>query len=245
MVDESINKDFYTLKNIREVFGGKVEIIINQICDKNCMYRMFHYNMISGDIAGTTNKASINYYEHRCVLQQLKSVDNLLKLCWVRPEDIKYYADIGINHFKLQGRHTFVQGGDPVLTVKCYFDESYDGNLMDLLSMIAKLTSFKVYVDNKKLDGFIKPFVEKAHFCENNCTACRYCETFAKRCIDYEAAEEVTQLAKEFYEDYDQYKKSLKPVSPDNKNTSQNINTDETGLLQAETSHIDEGDFGF
>jgi collagenase-like PrtC family protease len=215
VVDESINKDVAALKKIREAFGEKVEIIVNQICDKNCMYRMFHYNMVSGDTRGTVNEVSVNYYEHRCVLQQLKTIDNLLKLCWVRPEDIKYYDQIGIHYFKLQGRHTFSKGGDPVKTAECYMKESYDGNLMDLLSMFAKLTSFKAYVDNKKLEGFIRPFLENENFCKSNCADCRYCESFAKRVIDYKKTEEMVTLAKEFYNDYDQFQKIVQSTNPD------------------------------
>jgi collagenase-like PrtC family protease len=241
VADESLNKDFFQLKRIREAFGENVEIIVNQICDKNCMYRMFHYNMIAGDARGTADKISINYYEHRCVLQQLKSIDNLLKLCWVRPEDIKYYCDIGIHYFKLQGRHTFVQGGDPVKTVKCYFDESFDGNLMDLLSMFAKLTGFKVHVDNKKLEGYIKPFLEKENFCKNDCGVCRYCENFARKCIDHDEARDVIKLAREFYDEYDQYKKLVNSAGPDGGNAEK----DKSKLLLSKNKQHDRGDFAF
>jgi len=209
VVEEAINRDFHRLKTIREAFGPRVEVIVNQICDQNCLYRMFHYNMISGDPAGTTNQVGIDFYEHRCVLQQLRSIDNLMKLCWVRPEDIKYYTGIGIRYFKLQRRHTFVKGGDPVRTVKAYFAESFDGNLMDLLTMFARLTGFTVFVDNKKLEGFIKPFVEKENFCRYDCTRCNYCETFARESIDLEKAREIAAMAKDFIGDYDSFKKMI------------------------------------
>lgn len=241
VVDESVNKDFFTLKRIRESFGEGVEIIVNQVCDKNCMYRMFHYNMISGDSSGTTSKVSINYYEHRCVLQQLKTLDNLLKLCWVRPEDLKYYVDIDVRHFKLQGRHTFVQGGEAVKTVKYYFQESFAGNLMDLLTMFAKLTSFAVFVDNKKLEGFIKPFYEKENFCKNDCKNCRYCESFARKCISYPEVKEVVRLAKSFYKDYDQYKKIIDGI--DKEVSTETPSTPE--LLLLEDTRQDRGDFIF
>jgi collagenase-like PrtC family protease len=245
VTEESINKNFFALKSIREAFGDQVEIIVNQICDKECLYRMFHYNMISGDMVGTTSKVSINYYEHRCVLQQLKSLDNLLKLSWIRPEDIKYYSQIGISYFKLQGRHTFVQGGDPVRTLKAYFDESFDGNLMDLLSMFAKLTGFSVYVDNKKLDGFIKPFFEKENFCKNHCSICRYCESYAKKCIDYKQAQEVVKMAGEFYNEYDQYKKLLRKTEADREKVGQNENQEAKELLLLKETQQDQGDFNF
>lgn len=240
VIDESLNKDFFTLKRIRQAFGEKIEIIVNQICDKNCMYRLFHYNMIAGDARGTSNKVGIDYFEHRCVLQQLKTMDNPLKLCWVRPEDIKYYSKIGINYFKLQGRHTFVQGGDPVKTLKCYFDESFDGNLMDLLSMFANLTSFKVHVENKKLEGYIKPFYEQDNFCKNDCDQCGYCQSFADKCMDVNEAREVVKLAKKFYDEYDQYQKILAHHHENEEKEKQ-----DEKLLPLQGQQQERGDFDF
>jgi collagenase-like PrtC family protease len=209
VVDESINRNFYILKNMREAFDGRIEVIVNQLCDMNCIYRMFHYNMISSEFLGAANHVSIDFFEHRCVMQQFKDKSNLMKLSWIRPEDLKYYNSIGINNFKLQGRHTFVKGGDPVKTVECYLRESHDGNLMDLLTMFASLTSFKVYVKNKELAGFLEPFYQNRNFCRQNCTTCNYCETYAKKSINYPIAERTIQLAKEFYNGIDSYKMLL------------------------------------
>jgi collagenase-like PrtC family protease len=214
VVDESINRDFKNLENIRKAFGDQVEVIANQVCDLNCVYRMFHYNMISGEPEGSVNETGVDFYEHRCVLQQFKNRYNLLKLSWIRPEDLHYYTDIGIHYFKLQGRHTFVKKGDPLRTVECYFKESHDGNLMDLLTMFATMNNFKVHVDNKKLAGFLKPFVEKENFCRHNCTDCKYCEAFARRAIDLEGADEIIEMARQFYDRYDRYKKLIHTVNP-------------------------------
>ncbi|MCP4152343.1 MAG: hypothetical protein GY757_31690 [bacterium] len=212
--DESMNRDFYVLKRIRDAFGEEVELIANQICAIDCLYRISHYNMIAGNPFGNTNETSINFYEHRCVRQRHKSLDNLLKLSWIRPEDLHYYEDIGINRFKLQGRHTFVKGGDPVKTVKCYFDKDFNGNLMDLLNMFATFNSFNVHIDNKKLDGFIKPYVEKEGFCKKDCTKCDYCENYSKKCIDYQQAGEIVQCGIEFYDKYDQFDKLKNSIQP-------------------------------
>lgn len=210
VVDESLNRSFYYLKEIKEAFGNPVEVIVNQLCHRNCIYRMFHYNMTAEDFFGNVNKSSVDYYEHRCVMQQFNTISDLLKLSWIRPEDLHYYTESGINHFKLQGRHTFLKGGDPVKTVTQYFNENFDGNLMDLLYMYGNITSFKIYIDNKKLDGFIKPFFNKKDFCDNNCLSCNHCQIWSKKCIDYIMAEEIIDYAKSFYAEYDSFKKLLK-----------------------------------
>jgi collagenase-like PrtC family protease len=212
VVDESINRNFAALRAIRDAFGQNVEVIVNQVCDLNCVYRIFHYNMISEEREGTVHDVGIDFYEHRCVMQQFKTPDNLIKLSWIRPEDLKYYTAIGINYFKLQGRHTFVKGGDPVRTLEYYFKESFDGNLMDLLSMFATMNNFKVYVDNKSLDGFLKPFFEGKKSCANHCTQCKYCCSYAQKAINLEKAVVMMRNAEEFYDEYDTYKKMIHSV---------------------------------
>ncbi len=211
VADESVNRDFRTLSEIVRAFGDGVEIIVNPLCHKNCIYRMFHYNQIACDSVGKPNPVGVDFYEHRCLLQRYNKVSDILRLSWVRPEDIKVYEAIGINYFKLQGRHTFSRGGDPARTVECYFKEDFDGNLLDILSMFGTLNSFdgKIFVDNKKLDGFLKPFAEEKLVCRKNCPDCKYCETAARKAIDYEKAEEVIRMAKQFYHDYDSYGKML------------------------------------
>lgn len=215
VVDESINRDFKNLKRISEVFGDKVEVIINPICHKNCIYRMFHYNQVGGDSVGYANDVSVNFYEHKCVLQRYENISELLKLTWIRPEDLKYYRSVGVNYFKLQGRHTFDRGGDPIRTVEAYFKEDFDGNIMDLLSMFTSLNSFNVVLDNKKMDGFIEPFYKNEDFCKNDCSVCTYCSDFTKKCIDLEESNKVIALAKEFYNSYDQFKNKLQTSSGD------------------------------
>jgi len=246
VVDESINRDFTKLRTIRDAFGEKVEVIVNQICPLNCIYRMFHYGMIAAEPLGTANNVSVNYYEHRCVLQQYKTIDHLLKLSWIRPEDMKYYKDIGIRYFKLQGRHTIRKNGDPVRTVECYMKEDYDGNLMDLLTMFAVMNSFKIVVDNKKLDGYLKPFVELENFCRGACSSCNYCETFARKCIDYEEAGKVIQLARDFYRQYDQYTQLLDSINAEFEGREKQYETvRESEILMLKSKPQDTGDFDF
>ncbi|MCP4148456.1 MAG: hypothetical protein GY757_11985 [bacterium] len=204
VVDESIVRDFGTLKKIVHVFGDKVEIIINPLCHQDCIYRTFHYNQIGGDSVGEANETGVNFYEHRCVMQRYRRISDLLRLCWVRPEDIRHYTEIGINYFKLQGRQV-VHTGDVEKTLRAYFDEKFDGDLMELLNMFYSLNQFKIPLDNEKLDGFIKPFVEKEGFCRRECGTCGYCDRFAEKVIDYKKAAEVKDMAEVFYSDYDKF----------------------------------------
>jgi collagenase-like PrtC family protease len=211
VLDESITRDFRTLRRIGEVFGDGVEIIVNPICLKDCVYRMFHYNEITGDSLGRTNDAGVNFYEHRCVLQRNSKISNLLRMCFVRPEDLNYYTDAGIRYFKLQGRHLVLKG-DAVRTAKAYLDESYDGDFMDLQYLFHSQNSFRIDFDNKKLDGFIKPYVKIDGFCKRDCEKCGYCEKFARKIIDYEKAAEVIRSAEHFYAEFDAFNQMMEGV---------------------------------
>ncbi|NQX47747.1 U32 family peptidase [Paenibacillus tritici] len=225
VVDESINRNFGSLREIVKTFGDKVEVIINPICLKDCVYRMFHYNQIGGDSTGSASEISVNYYEHRCVLQRYRDIGNLLKISWVRPEDIPYYTSVGIHYFKLQGRH-LVMKGDPVRTLKCYFDRSYDGDLMDIINMFHSINHFKILLDNKKLEGFIKPFYEKDHFCQKSCESCSYCTNYSKKIIDYDKATEVVQMAQTFYHEYDKFNGLIESCSSEEEEMKRTVEVD-------------------
>jgi len=142
------------------------------------------------------------------MMKRIEGIDNYLKMNWIRPEDTPYYTSIGINHFKIQGRHT-VEKGDPVRTVECYMKERFDGNLMDLLDNFTDTSAFKLYIDNKKLDGYILSYFKTPNFCRNNCADCGYCMKYAQKSIDQSKSEAVFREAREFYSSFDQFNKMI------------------------------------
>lgn len=227
VIDESINRDFKVIREITHAFGEGVEIIVNPICLTDCVYRMFHYNQISGDSTVNCNEAAIDYFEHRCVLQRHRDIFNMLKIAFVRPEDIKLYSAVGIKHFKLQGRN-LVMKGDPVKTVEMYFKQDFDGDVMDLIYMFTPLNNFKIYLDNKKLDGFIEPFYRNNDFCRKDCSTCNYCKKFSEKVIDYGKAQEVISLSNEFYGQYDKFNRMLKEAK--GKSETKDISIEDIGF---------------
>jgi hypothetical protein len=211
VVDESLNRDFLTLKRLREAVGEGIEIIVNSICHKDCSYRLFHYNQIAGDSVEVSSGCSNSYFPHKCLVRRYRNSGNLLKLTWIRPEDIKYYTAIGIHYFKLQGRPRVLKG-DPVRAAAAYFKEDYNGDLFELLNMFAPVSSFTVPVDNKKLTGFIKHFYDNPGFCRRDCSTCRFCESFANKCIDAGKLAEVYRLARDYYSQSDPVKENVDAV---------------------------------
>lgn len=198
VVDESINRDFQKIKEIREAFGPRVELIVNVICHKDCIYERFHHNQTSHDISCDSGTPSVAFYSNRCMLQRCDGVETLLKLAWIRPEDTHLYENIGIQFFKIQGRQA-VHGGGVLKTAQAYLNGKYDGNLMELLDCFSNTNSFVVNLPNRLLDGFVDHFYQNPSFCTNNCDACHYCNNYIHKIMDIKDIESVFQLARQFY----------------------------------------------
>lgn len=209
VLDESINKKIDVIKGITQYIND-IELIVNPICLKDCVYRTFHYNQITNDSISTESQTSVMFYEHRCVQQRLADIGNYLKISWIRPEDIKKYVSIGVNHFKIQGRHA-IEKGDVLKTAKIYMTERYDGNLMDLIYCFKTLNNFNVNICNRILDGFMEPFFQEKFKCIDNCFQCNYCQKFkdliSKNNEEFAAIQEA---ASKFYDEFDPFKSSLR-----------------------------------
>lgn len=206
VVDPDITRDFEKLENICKTFGTGVEIIINNVCMKNCAYKMFHYNHEAHCTNNNPLQLVKDYYFNRCSMQKAGEFKNAIKLNWIRPEDLKHYYNIGISHFKIQGRQNVVQG-NILATLQHYFDESFDGNLFDLITIFAPYNAYQPRIDNAKLDGFIDAFLNNPSFCRDMCSSCGYCEKFAYKAMNIESVTELNKKAIEFYRGYDRYTK--------------------------------------
>lgn len=193
VLDESIYRDFDLLQRIVASYGDGVEIIINSLCNQNCAYRMFHYNQTSADAFGNSG---ISFYAPRCAHNLLSNPNNIMQLSWIRPEDLHYYRGIGIRFFKLQGRE-YAINGSPERAVKAYFDESYEGNLMNLLDLFSSNFKFKFFIDNRKLDGFLDGLYANRDRCHHDCNNCRYCDEYARKSIETNLDDDLILLTNE------------------------------------------------
>lgn len=209
VLDESLNRDFDTIKRIREKTSAKIELILNVICHRNCIYRPFHQNQCAHDTKG--DQPSSTFYTHRCMLQRFSKAGDILRLGWIRPEDLHLYEKIGIEYFKLQGRHN-VERGDPVRAVEAYMKRDFNGNLLELLDLFNSLNSFGFYLDNKKLNGFVDKYYQNKDFCRLDCDSCKYCDNFVDRCIDAKEAEVIRKRAQVYYSECDPVKQSVQKV---------------------------------
>lgn len=196
VLDPNITRCFNVIKQITDEFPEKCEIILNNMCVKNCIFTLFHYNYDAHCTLDCTNED--RYYLNKCSYQKAMDFANYLRLNWIRPEDLHYYIGCGLKRFKLQGRN--VHDGKLILkAIKHYINQDFDGNLIELLTVFTPYNIVQPYINNKKLDGFIKKFYLNPAFCNDDCKKCGYCESFLEKCANVNELEELKSMAQVLY----------------------------------------------
>lgn len=193
------NRDFEWLKNAAEYCnknGIILELMVNEFCGvggdnyaTHCVYRDSCYICHATNRTLEDANSLDNYPMKLCTNSRNENPSNWLRLKFIRPEDIRHYNDIGINHFKVTGR----TGTSKYIlqTITAYLNESYDGNLLNLwkpLESIGKdeLEGNSAYnIQNKKLDGFLDFWKNTSHNCDYEVCGetCKYCEQWYNNII--------------------------------------------------------------
>ena len=204
ILDSNINRDFKTLKAIRDTVKCELGVLTNSLCLYQCPYEYYHNNTL-GHATQSHNPLkgfSIDYCGLHCASNRLSDTSQFIKSRWIRPEDIHLYQEIGIDFFKIGGR---AMPTDWIVNATAaYSSLHYQGNLYDILSVLAPKTSEtmpplpgiqtttiasppKVYIDNQALEGFIDFF--KKQDCVSGCAHCDYCQKIADKVIEFDHRE--------------------------------------------------------
>jgi collagenase-like PrtC family protease len=163
----------------------------------------------------------VDYCITKCSLDLFSDLKEVIKSRWIRPEDLERYEEIGINYFKISGRRMSTKwllntakayssrSYDGSLSDLLNFitigvdDDMSSGQFQKYLTKdeffkkeklikIGQLNPPKPYIDNKKLQGFLKGFEKKD--CASECETCHYCENWAKKVIQYDLTEQKTKV---------------------------------------------------
>ncbi|TFF88866.1 MAG: hypothetical protein EU549_02190 [Promethearchaeota archaeon] len=206
--DVMINRNFKILEKMVKALNCKINLLTTDGCLYECPFRQYHYNLCGHGSQTLSDRYYIDYPLISCSIIKFSNPAEIMKCRWVRPEDLKYYEDLGISNFKIGGRRLPT---DRIMrSVKAYSDGKYDGNLADIVQgysfsfgSIQQLEPNKgfgktveeekkanLYIDNTKLDGFIDFF--KNQQCRAMCDECNYCAEWAKKAIIID--EEGTQI---------------------------------------------------
>lgn len=154
----SLNRDFEFLSRIRGAVKCRLQIYANTRCLSGCPFVQHHYSSISHSSAsnGARNEFFIDYCRYSCAFLALSEPWRIIASSWVRPEDLHYYEEAGINSVKLSDRSMETEHIRRI--VEAYTAERYDGNLMDLFTSPSKsLGNHKKYTW-KKIRFFFHPF---------------------------------------------------------------------------------------
>jgi collagenase-like PrtC family protease len=151
-----VNRNFKELKRILRYASCEIQTIANQICRKNCPFQGLHGNYHShASQAHNTEGYAFDYYCITCFARFFTNPSAIMRSEWIRPEDLHYYEEIGLEKFKLIDRG--LTSDSLAKIVQAYTDRKYDGNFMDLLPGMSK---YKVTVNLKLSHGlryFLKP----------------------------------------------------------------------------------------
>ncbi len=213
---ESYNRNFRFLEELRNSVKLDIRLIATNECLISCPFSHHHpiYQSHASQTGHITGGFAFDYCLLRCTYEKLLDPTHFIKSCWIRPEDIKVYEEIGYDSFKLTER---LKKTDQILKmVKAYENEKWDGNLAEILNVrmseedyvfpnfeyvnkpefadFGKMTSAfrllfsnKVFIDNRKLDGFINFFKNKRLNClETNCDNCNYCKQIAQKAVSFD-----------------------------------------------------------
>lgn len=132
----------------------------------------------------------LNGYPMNHCINSRNNIETWLKTMFIRPEDLRKYKGIGISSFKITGRTGSTEYLKKI--IEAYAKEDWSGNLIALWKPLETIRTkeneltFKhpLFIDNKKLDGFIDYWFNNIdHECSNEICGetCKYCNNYAKK----------------------------------------------------------------
>jgi collagenase-like PrtC family protease len=258
-LDHGFNRRFDLLRKLLSQYKDSdlhLRVIANNLCLRECPFRLAHGSFVGHS---DPNKYTMDYSLINCVYKKVTNPTAILTSDFIRPEDVHYYRELaeetGNKNFSIK----LVDRTNPTdflhNVIKSYMEESYEGNLLDLVNWprpktiamfppnVPKgagappvgaggppadmpglksaphmrwgdrlkpeammnygrtLNPPKIYVDNKKLDGFLEHFINNNNCANSLCAcdiledgqtapnACAHCSTWAKKVISYDEAE--------------------------------------------------------
>ncbi|HIE31176.1 MAG TPA: U32 family peptidase [Methanosarcinales archaeon] len=169
VLDPDENRHFEVLHAIRDAVDCELKLLVNEGCLYQGPFRYAHFNFFSHAF-GPPPRPNVldDYYHHKCISMRIKNPELIITSPWIRPEDIREYAEI-TDVFKIGGRTHYINW---VLNcLRAYTEETYDGNLMNILDCPKELRDL-FYISNRDLDGVIDHWKECPMIC-NNCGFCK------------------------------------------------------------------------
>ncbi len=175
-ISRDIQRDLSVLRMFSfwaERNGKDICLLANSACVRCCPVYTFHNNLIAhSSLNGLDAEYVLQYPFRLCerIFRVKHDLIQVLKMSWIRPEDIKYYEPY-VSVVKLATRCF----NEERRLIRAYAEGYYDGNLLDLLGMPAY-----TYLDNTAFpDDWVASGI--AQTCAINCTHCGKCDEIWKK----------------------------------------------------------------
>jgi collagenase-like PrtC family protease len=134
MLSEHVNRDFKVLRAIRKAVRCELALIANVGCIYDCPNSVTHANSVAhGGTKGET-RLHADPFMLFCFYKRISSPEEVVKIRWIRPEDVAHYEDVGIDWLKIIER--FTKTDVLAARVKAYSQRSYEGNLLEMLGQM-------------------------------------------------------------------------------------------------------------
>jgi hypothetical protein len=173
-LQRELNRDFEGIDNLKSWCvknGKKLYFLANSGCLNHCSAQTFHDNLVAHEreIDRIDNVVRFKGVCHEYLKESGRRLSLVRDSSYVRPEDIHIYEkwfDIA----KVATRSNV----NPLKVIKAYLEESYSGNMLDLLEPNHAEILYPQIIENKKIPS---DFVSKVGNCSKKCQECGYCET--------------------------------------------------------------------
>lgn len=160
-------------------------------CAGGCIYRDHCYSLQSEGYTGEDMQKMQGYPMSICD-ESRKHPVVWLKSNFIRPEDMKLYNELGINHFKITGRTASFEFMKKI--IKAYMEQNWDGDLVELWNNVGHFgkgtksgqEENKSFIPNKSLEGFLKYwFQNECQICSQELCGetCGYCNSYYEKYI--------------------------------------------------------------
>lgn len=214
VLSEEITRDFKTMEAIRKAVDCKLVVIANPGCLYGCPRSYYHANVMThGSQGGHESEGFlVDHCYFSCTMEKVTNPVELVKIRWIRPEDVEDYEMAGIDSLKIIDRYKTTEALMSYL--KAYTERRYDGNIIDLLNLpkkkaflpanikyivrdeyintqklmeFADITDFSVsehlVLDNRLIPENFLSFFKTKDCASSDCTDCGFCELVMKRAL--------------------------------------------------------------
>ena len=136
MLSEHVNRNFKLLEGIRKGVDCEIILLGNLGCLYGCPSLFSHANLQAhASQAGHCTEGFVaDGYILNCTTQRLINPVEFIRTRWIRPNDVHYYEEVGIDAIKIIERQCTTEA--LLKRLGYYSQQKYTGNLVDLLGQM-------------------------------------------------------------------------------------------------------------